>query len=108
MNNTKQKSRRLRDRIFALVGVTGFEPTTSWSRTKRTTKLCHTPIFDFYKRFNPNPQLTLAVPKIAMRLGAARDFDRCELSAFASSSAGRARQKALVRTKRTTKLCQPN
>ena len=27
-----------------LVGVTGFEPTTSWSRTKRTTKLCHTPI----------------------------------------------------------------
>ena len=28
-----------------LVGVTGFEPTTSWSRTKRTTKLCHTPFF---------------------------------------------------------------
>ena len=25
-----------------MVGVTGFEPTTSWSRTKRTTKLCHT------------------------------------------------------------------
>ena len=28
---------------FFMVGVTGFEPTTSWSRTKRTTKLCHTP-----------------------------------------------------------------
>ena len=27
-----------------LVGVTGFEPAASWSRTKRTTKLCHTPI----------------------------------------------------------------
>ena len=27
----------------SLVGVTGFEPATSWSRTKRTTKLCHTP-----------------------------------------------------------------
>ncbi len=26
-----------------LVGVTGFEPMASWSRTKRTTKLCHTP-----------------------------------------------------------------
>ena len=26
-----------------LVGVTGFEPAASWSRTKRTTKLCHTP-----------------------------------------------------------------
>ena len=27
-----------------LVGVTGFEPAASWSRTMRTTKLCHTPI----------------------------------------------------------------
>ena len=26
-----------------MVGVTGFEPAASWSRTKRTTKLCHTP-----------------------------------------------------------------
>ena len=26
-----------------MVGVTGFEPTTSWSRTKRSTKLSHTP-----------------------------------------------------------------
>lgn len=24
--------------------MTGFEPAASWSRTKRTTKLCHTPI----------------------------------------------------------------
>ena len=31
--------------IFSLVGVTGFEPAASWSRTKRTTKLCHTPDF---------------------------------------------------------------
>ena len=44
----------------------------------------------------PNPWRTLAVPKFAMRLGAPRDFDRCELSAFASSSTGRARRKALV------------
>ena len=29
--------------MFVLVGVTGFEPAASWSRTKRTTKLCHTP-----------------------------------------------------------------
>ena len=28
-----------------LVGVTRFELATSWSRTKRTTKLCHTPNF---------------------------------------------------------------
>ena len=27
-----------------LVGVTGFEPAASWSRTKRSTKLSHTPM----------------------------------------------------------------
>ncbi len=26
-----------------LIGVTGFEPATSWSRTKRSTKLSYTP-----------------------------------------------------------------
>jgi hypothetical protein len=26
-----------------IVGVTGFEPATSWSRTKRSTKLSYTP-----------------------------------------------------------------
>ena len=29
--------------VQALVGVTGFEPVASWSRTKRDTKLRHTP-----------------------------------------------------------------
>ena len=43
-----------------------------------------------------NPRLTLAVPKIAMRLEAARDFDRGELSALAFSATGSARRKALV------------
>ena len=31
-------------RIFQLVGVSGFEPEASWTRTKRDTKLRHTPI----------------------------------------------------------------
>ncbi len=30
-----------------MVGVTGFEPTTSSSRTMRATKLCHTPTNKF-------------------------------------------------------------
>ena len=30
---------------FIMVGVTGFEPAASWSRTKRSTKLSHTPFF---------------------------------------------------------------
>ena len=32
--------------MLLLVGVTGFEPAASWSRTKRTTKLCHTSLFN--------------------------------------------------------------
>ena len=30
---------------YNLVGVTGFEPAASWSQTKRSTKLSHTPIY---------------------------------------------------------------
>ena len=30
-------------RLSELVGTAGFEPATSWSRTKRTTKLCYVP-----------------------------------------------------------------
>ena len=44
MNNTKQKSYHSRDRIFALVEVTGLEPAASASRTQRSTKLSHTSI----------------------------------------------------------------
>ena len=29
-----------------LVGVSGFEPEASWSRTKRDTKLRHTPLWE--------------------------------------------------------------
>ena len=38
------KKRRLMP-SFLLVGVTRLELATSWSRTKRTTKLCHTPFY---------------------------------------------------------------
>jgi hypothetical protein len=31
--------------LCQLVGTVGFEPTTSWSRTRRTTKLCYVPSF---------------------------------------------------------------
>ena len=31
--------------VLFLVGVTGLEPMASWSRTKRDTKLRHTPLF---------------------------------------------------------------
>ncbi len=32
--------------VFAMVGVAGFEPTASWSRTKRATKLRYTPKYN--------------------------------------------------------------
>ena len=34
-----------------MVGVTGFEPAASWSRTKRSTKLSHTPVFFFRREY---------------------------------------------------------
>ena len=40
-----------------LVGVTGFEPTTSWSQTKRSTKLSYTPIY-WLGRVDSNHQPT--------------------------------------------------
>ena len=33
-------------RYYRLVGVWGFEPQASWTRTKRDTKLRHTPIYN--------------------------------------------------------------
>ena len=40
-----KKKRRLMPSFLLLVGVTRLELATSWSRTKRTTKLCHTPFY---------------------------------------------------------------
>ena len=42
----KSRGERMLSSAF-LVEVTGFEPAASWSRTKRTTKLCHTSLFNF-------------------------------------------------------------
>ena len=35
-----------------MVGMTGFEPATSWSQTRRTTKLCYIPNYKY--NFNTN------------------------------------------------------
>ena len=42
MKNTKENPAEIRQ-DFLLVGVSGFEPEASWTRTKRDTKLRHTP-----------------------------------------------------------------
>ena len=46
-----KRERRANALRSLLVGVTGFEPAASWSRTKRSTKLSHTPIFNFRKGY---------------------------------------------------------
>ena len=44
-NASKQKQKDANASFLFLVGVTGFEPAASWSRTKRSTELSHTPIY---------------------------------------------------------------
>ena len=39
-----EKTGTCRGRFRFMVGVSGFEPEASWTRTKRDTKLRHTPI----------------------------------------------------------------
>jgi hypothetical protein len=43
-STTKGPVSRAFQSVLYLVGVTGFEPATSSSRTKRATKLRHTPV----------------------------------------------------------------
>ncbi len=61
----------------SLVGVTGFEPAAFWSRTKRSTKLSHTPKKNSIKNtvtksreyaqiFEPNA-LPVRCPKFSIR-----------------------------------------
>ena len=49
-----QNEKQAKCLLFVLVGVTGFEPAASWSRTKHSTKLRHIPILlvTFYHNFN--------------------------------------------------------
>ena len=48
-----------------LIGVTGFEPATSASRTQRSTKLSHTPLLNFYAAFFPERRSRLRLGRFA-------------------------------------------
>ena len=47
--NSQQNKKPCKPNVYkvSMVGVTGFEPAASWSRTKRSTELSHTPIIWF-------------------------------------------------------------
>ena len=51
VSTIKKSLRGTRPPEWFLVGVTRFELAASWSRTKRTTKLCHTPKIIYNYRF---------------------------------------------------------
>ena len=40
----RKSTGNIRFQCFSMVGVSGFEPEASWTRTKRDTKLRHTPL----------------------------------------------------------------
>ena len=41
-----------------VVGVTGFEPATSWSQTRRSTKLSYTPNFGDFQPLDSGEKIT--------------------------------------------------
>lgn len=46
----RDQRRNLSLELRPIVGVTGFEPATSWSQTRRSTRLSHTPIDRLFPR----------------------------------------------------------
>ena len=65
------KESRRKSALFPVVEATGFEPTTSWSRTKRATKLRYASNGEYYIK----PSALLQA--ISMRQFVSYDFFRC-------------------------------
>ena len=84
--NKKTDNRRYL--FFSLVGVRWFEHPTFWSRTRRSTKLSHTPILNFSFKLRAwkctvwenLSKWPLVVPKIVCSLFASHNFDHWRLS----------------------------
>ena len=54
-----------KDKLFRediMVGVKGFEPSASWSRTKRSTKLSYTPLAGKRLSLEMGPQVNTEAP----------------------------------------------
>ena len=74
-----------------LVGVTGFEPAASWSRTKRSTELSHTPLSYPIQLFSAPPK-----ESTALRLRSPRSPISSRPHSAASSATGSAASLAEV------------
>ena len=82
-----------------MVGVTGFEPAASWSRTKRSTELSHTPLSYLIPLFSsPNVEST------ALRLRSPRSPISSRPHSAASSATGSAASLAYLAEPHPVKL----
>ena len=61
--NSQQNKKSCKHNVYKtfLVGVTGFEPAASWSRTKRSTELSHTPLSYPIQLFSAPPKESTAL-----------------------------------------------
>src|SRR3989475_12058626 len=62
-----------RHAFWSMVGVTGFEPATSWSQTTRSTKLSYTPLMcgmfiTHHRSAHPETWRSLAVKRADLQL----------------------------------------
>ena len=83
-NASKQKQKDANASFLFLVGVTGFEPAASWSRTKRSTELSHTPFHSAFILYHTRARLSRGILNfveiflrsgLAERLGGAAGAD---------------------------------
>ncbi len=94
---SKKYLRRSKDRLKYLVGVRGFEPPASWSRTKHSTKLSHTPKNIFTSNFSftfgtvPNQAYPCGIVASRLRFAAPAGSLPLRLFALAESATGSAR-----------------
>ena len=62
----RRKNKRTLLRPFVFFGVTGFEPAASWSRTKHSTKLSHTPKSVTLLLYQTSPTLSSVNPNFSL------------------------------------------
>ena len=97
--NEKEKSASSGHAFLFLVGVTGFEPAASWSRTKRSTELSHTPLSYSIQLFSAPPK-----ESTALRLRSTRSPISSRPHLAASSATGSAASLAYLAEPHPVKL----
>ena len=88
LQETKTAGRRATHRLSRMVGMAGFEPTTSRSRTERSTKLSHIPTPPYHTRSlktRKDPANAVKAAPHSQRVGDAKQRDPGESPGSLSS-----------------------